>query len=86
MKLSEFKFTLAKSAIAKFPADPRDSAKLLIIDRQTGEIEEKLFSDIIATFQRGDVLVLNETKVFLLGCMGKRKKRMLKLKSYYCAS
>jgi len=79
MKLSEFKFTLAKSAIAKFPADPRDSAKLLIIDRQTGEIEEKLFSDIIATFQRGDVLVLNETKVFPARLYGKKEKTNAKI-------
>lgn len=79
MKLSEFKFTLAKSAIAKFPADPRDSSKLLIIDRQTGEIEEKVFSDIVSYFQRGDVLVLNETKVFPARLYGKKEKTNAKI-------
>ncbi|MEJ5244642.1 MAG: tRNA preQ1(34) S-adenosylmethionine ribosyltransferase-isomerase QueA [Bacteroidota bacterium] len=79
MKLSEFKYTLAKSAIAKFPADPRDSSKLLIIDRNTGEIEEKIFSDITSTFQRGDVLVLNETKVFPARLYGKKEKTNAKI-------
>lgn len=79
MKLSEFKYTLAKGAIAKFPADPRDSAKLMIMDRQYGEIEEKTFSDILSTFHKGDCLVINQTKVFPARLYGKKEKTNAKI-------
>ncbi len=79
MKLSEFKYTLAKSAIAKFPADPRDSARLMILDRQYGEVEEKSFADIVSTFHKGDCLVVNQTKVFPARLYGKKEKTNAKI-------
>ncbi len=79
MKLSEFKYTLAKGAIAKFPADPRDSAKLMVLDRQTGFIDEKLFADITSYFHKGDCLVINQTKVFPARLFGKKEKTNAKI-------
>ena len=79
MKLSEFKYSLLKNLIAKFPADPRDSAQLMIVDRETGEIEDKVFSDMTDLFQKGDCLVLNETKVFPARLYGKKEKTNAKI-------
>lgn len=74
MKLSEFKYTLPKQNIAKFPAEPRDAAKMLMIDKNTGESEDKQFSDILGMFKKGDCLVINETKVFPARLFGKKEK------------
>ena len=64
MKLSSFKYDLPKKSIAKFPADPRDSSKMLVMDRETGQLKDKMFSDILNELSKGDCLVLNDTKVF----------------------
>lgn len=74
MKLSEFKYNITKNAVAKFPAEPRDSAKLMILNKTTGEIQDKIFSDVIDIFQKGDVVVLNETKVFPARLYGTKEK------------
>ena len=46
MKLSDFKYNLPKNLIAKYPASPRDKAKLMVVNRETQEIETKRFSDV----------------------------------------
>ena len=74
MKLSEFKFNLPKNAIAKYPADPRDSSKLLYLDRETGEKKDLKFKDIHKFMQKGDCLVINETKVFPARLYGNKEK------------
>ncbi len=74
MKLSEFRYTVPKSLIAKYPADPRDSAKLMVMDRETGEMDDKVFSDITSFFRKGDCLVLNNTRVFPARLYGKKEK------------
>lgn len=74
MKLSEFKYTLPKQNIAKFPVEPRDSSKLMIINKTTGDTQDKHFSDILSMFKKGDCLVLNETKVFPARLFGKKEK------------
>jgi S-adenosylmethionine:tRNA ribosyltransferase-isomerase len=79
MKLSEFKYSITKNAIAKFPAEPRDSSKLMILNKETGEIQEKVFKDIVEYFQRGDCLVLNETKVFPAKLYGTKEKTNAKI-------
>ncbi|MCC6845091.1 MAG: tRNA preQ1(34) S-adenosylmethionine ribosyltransferase-isomerase QueA [Bacteroidetes bacterium] len=78
MKLSEFRYA-AKTTVAKFPADPRDSAKLMVVNRQTGEVEDKTFTDIIQYFQKGDCLVINDTKVFPARVFGKKEKTNAKI-------
>jgi S-adenosylmethionine:tRNA ribosyltransferase-isomerase len=74
MKLSDFNYTIPKKLIAKYPADPRDSSYMMVLNRQTGEIEDKTFSNIIDYFQKGDCLVINDTKVFPARLFGKKEK------------
>lgn len=74
MKLSAFKYNLPKTAIAKFPVSPRDSAKMMVLDRETNKIEDKKFSDIINYMSKGDVLVVNETKVLQARLFGKKER------------
>ncbi|MBX3042924.1 MAG: tRNA preQ1(34) S-adenosylmethionine ribosyltransferase-isomerase QueA [Candidatus Kapabacteria bacterium] len=79
MKLSEFKYSTAKNSIAKFPAEPRDSAKLMLINKENGDINEMKFNNIIDLFHRGDSLVINETKVFPARLFGKKEKTNAKI-------
>ncbi len=79
MKLSEFRYSTPKTTVAKFPADPRDSAKLMVVNRQTGDLEGKIFADILQYFQKGDCLVINETKVFPARVFGKKEKTNAKI-------
>ncbi|MFM8438482.1 MAG: S-adenosylmethionine:tRNA ribosyltransferase-isomerase, partial [Candidatus Kapaibacterium sp.] len=79
MKLTEIKFSVPKNAVAKFPAEPRDSAKMMILDRKTGEITDKKFKNIVDLFEKGDCLVLNNTRVFPAKLMGKNEKTNAKI-------
>jgi S-adenosylmethionine:tRNA ribosyltransferase-isomerase len=74
MKLSEFKYTLPKNLIAKFPADPRDSSKLMVLNKETGDCDIKNFTDFVNYLQKGDCLVVNDTKVFPARMFGKKEK------------
>ncbi len=79
MKLSEFKYNLPKNAVAKFPVDPRDSANLMVLNKETGETQDMTFKDIVNLFHKGDCLVLNETKVFPARMFGKKEKTNAKI-------
>ncbi len=72
MKLEEFDYHLPKEAIAQMPAEPRDSAKLMVIRRSNGEIEHKIFRDVKDYLEAGDLLILNETKVIKARLLGKK--------------
>lgn len=63
MNKSDFYYDLPERLIAQTPAEPRDSSRLLVYDKETGEIEHKHFYDIIDYLNAGDVLVVNDTKV-----------------------
>ncbi|HDK80946.1 MAG TPA: tRNA preQ1(34) S-adenosylmethionine ribosyltransferase-isomerase QueA, partial [Nitrospirae bacterium] len=63
MKLSEFDYHLPKDLIAQYPADERDTSRLMVISRKTGDIQHKQFRNIIDYLKPGDVLVLNDAKV-----------------------
>lgn len=63
MKTDDFDFYLPNELIAQTPLEKRDNSKLLILDKQTGNIEHKHFNNIIDYLNKGDVLVLNDTKV-----------------------
>ena len=63
MKTDDFDFYLPNELIAQTPLEKRDNSKLLILDKQTGNIEHKYFNNIIDYLNKGDVLVLNDTKV-----------------------
>ena len=74
MKLSNYGFDFNPDLIAKYPAQNRDEARLLVLHRDTGEIEHKLFKDIINYFDEGDAFVLNDTKVFPARLYGNKEK------------
>lgn len=63
MNIEEFDFELPENLIAQTPLQKRDSSKLLVLDKKTGNIEHKHFTDIIDYLNEGDTLVLNDTKV-----------------------
>ena len=63
-KLSMFNFSLPEARIAKKPAAEREEAKLMIVHKKTGEIEHKKVADLESYFEEGDVIALNNTKVF----------------------
>ena len=63
MELSEFNYKLPEELIAQTPIEKRDESRLMILDRNTGKIEHKIFKDIIDYLEPGDCLVRNNTKV-----------------------
>lgn len=74
MKLSQFNFNLPAERIAKEPTRWRDECKLLVLDRKTGNIEHKVFKDVINYFQKGDTFVFNDTKIFPARLYGRKEK------------
>ncbi len=74
MKLSKFKYTLPPELIAKYPTENRDESRLMVLNRATGEIEHKIFKDIIEYFDDGDIIVVNDTKVFPARLYGNKEK------------
>jgi S-adenosylmethionine:tRNA ribosyltransferase-isomerase len=74
MKLSHFNFDLPKELLAEFPAENRDEARLMVIDRKKQTIEHKMFKDVIDYFDEGDVMILNNTKVFPARLYGNKEK------------
>ena len=74
MKLSQFKFKLPDELIAQFPPENRDECKLMVVHRNSGEIEHKVFKDIIQYFDEGDVMVFNDTEVFPARLYGNKEK------------
>ncbi len=63
MKTSDFDYHLPESSIAQTPAEPRDSSRLLVLHRDTGELEHRIFRDVTDYLRAGDLLVLNQTRV-----------------------
>jgi len=82
MKLSAFKYNLPRTAIAKFPLEKRDEAKLLVYDRATKKMEHKKFYDVIDYMSRGDVLVVNQTKVMQARLLGKKERTNAKIEVF----
>jgi S-adenosylmethionine:tRNA ribosyltransferase-isomerase len=74
MKLSDFDYHLPKELIAKYPAQPRDSCRLMVLNRKDKTIEHRIFRDIIDYLKPGDILVLNNTKVIPARLLGKKEK------------
>jgi S-adenosylmethionine:tRNA ribosyltransferase-isomerase len=74
MKLSQFKFNLPESLIAHSPVENRDESRLMVLHRDTGKIEHKIFKDVLDYFNEQDVLILNNTKVFPARLYGNKEK------------
>ncbi|MDO6676313.1 tRNA preQ1(34) S-adenosylmethionine ribosyltransferase-isomerase QueA [Tenacibaculum sp. 1B UA] len=74
MKLSNFSFELPPELLAEYPSEHRDEARLMVLHRDTQKIEHKLFKDLINYFDEGDVMMLNNTKVFPARMFGNKEK------------
>lgn len=74
MKLSQFKFNLPDSLIAHTPSSIRDESRLMVLYRDSGKIEHKIFKDILDYFDDKDVMILNNTKVFPARMYGNKEK------------
>jgi S-adenosylmethionine:tRNA ribosyltransferase-isomerase len=74
MKLSQFKFHLPDELIASHPVPNRDEARLMVVNRKTGEISHHIFKDILEYFNDGDVMVFNNTQVFPALLYGNKEK------------
>ncbi len=82
MKLSAFKFELPLNLVAQYPSENRDEARLMVIHRDTGQIEHKVFKETIDYFDEGDVLVVNDTKVFPARLYGNKEKTGAKIEVF----
>lgn len=74
MKLSQYNYEFTADMLAKYPAENRDDARMLVYDRKTGKIEHKIFKDLISYFKEGDVMIYNDTKVFPARMYGNKEK------------
>ncbi len=82
MKLSDFKYNLPKNAIAKFPVEPRDKAKLMVLNRADQSIVDKKFSDLTDYVKKGDVIVVNKSKVMQARLFGKKERTNAKIEVF----
>lgn len=82
MKLSEFSFDIKEEKIALYPTENRDEAKLMVINRKEKKIEHKLFKDIIHYFNDGDVMIMNNSRVFPARMYGNKEKTGAKIEVF----
>ncbi|WP_420572038.1 tRNA preQ1(34) S-adenosylmethionine ribosyltransferase-isomerase QueA [Kordia sp.] len=73
-KLSHFNFDLPEDLLAEYPSEHRDEARLMVLNREKQTIEHKKFKDLVDYFDEGDVMVLNNTKVFPARLFGNKEK------------
>jgi len=74
MKLSKFKFKLPDELIAQHPAKNRDESRLMVLHRKTGQIEHRVFKDVLEYFNENDLFIFNDTKVFPARLFGNKEK------------
>jgi S-adenosylmethionine:tRNA ribosyltransferase-isomerase len=82
MKLSKFKFELPKELITLSPSDNRDESRLMVLHKKTGEIEHKVFKDLITYFDDKDLFIFNNTKVFPARLHGNKEKTGAKIEVF----
>lgn len=73
MKVSDFNYYLPEELIAQHPLEKRDSSRLMVVDKRTGEVKDKTFDNIIEYLNKGDCLVLNNTRVIPARLIGEKK-------------
>lgn len=81
MRVSDFDYELPERLIAQFPAEPRDTSRLLVVHRADGRLEDRVFSDIGDYLSEGDVLVLNNTRVIRARLFGRRRKTKARIET-----
>lgn len=74
MKLSQYGYEFVPEMLAKYPAENRDEARLMVVNRKTGAIEHRIFKEILDYFEENDLFVLNDTKVFPARLYGNKEK------------
>ncbi len=82
MKLSAFKLELPNNLISLRPAENRDESRLMVVHKDTGEIEHKVFKDVVDYFNEGDVMVGNDTMVFPARLYGRKEKTGAKIEVF----
>ena len=82
MKLSEFNFKLPANRTAVRPTSERDESKLMVLSKDSGKVNHKKFTDVVSYFKEGDVLVLNDTKVFPARLYGQKEKTGAKIEVF----
>jgi S-adenosylmethionine:tRNA ribosyltransferase-isomerase len=82
MKLSQFKFKLPEDKIALHPAKFRDESRLMVVHKKTGEIEHRMFKDILEYFDDKDVFIFNNTKVFPARLYAKKEKTLANIEVF----
>lgn len=82
MKLSAFKYDLPEDLLAKYPSEHRDESRLMVVHKDSGKIEHKIFKDILGYFDEGDTFVFNNSKVFPARMYGKKEKTGAKIEVF----
>lgn len=82
MKLSQFKISVPENLIATHPAKNREDTRLMVVHKSTGKIEHKKFKDIVDYFDEGDVMVVNNTRVFPARMYGNKEKTGAKIEVF----
>ena len=82
MKLSDFNYNLPKGHIAKYPYQKRDDARLMVLNRETKGIEHRQFRDVVDILNKGDILVVNESRVFQARLIGNKEKTQAKIEVF----
>jgi S-adenosylmethionine:tRNA ribosyltransferase-isomerase len=82
MKLSQFKYKLPEELIALYPAKNRDESRLMVLHKNSGKIEHRVFKDIVEYFNEKDIIVFNNTKVFPARLYGNKEKTGAKIEVF----
>jgi S-adenosylmethionine:tRNA ribosyltransferase-isomerase len=81
-KLSNFNFDLPEKLIAQYPSKERDQSRLMVLHKDTGKIEHKVFKDVLDYFDDGDAMIFNNTKVFPARLYGNKEKTGAKIEVF----
>lgn len=79
LNVSEFDFYLPEILIAQHPVEPRDASRLMVLNRDSGRIEHHTFRDLVSLLKKGDVLVLNNTRVIPARLIGEKEETEVKI-------
>lgn len=82
MKLSHFNFELPEELISEYPSENRDDARLMVVHRDSGKIEHRKFTDLMEYVDEGDVMIMNNTKVFPARMYGNKEKTGAKIEVF----
>ncbi len=82
MKLSQFRYKEPSELIAQYPTPNRDEARLMVVHRKNGKIEHKIFKDLVKYFDDGDVMIINNTRVFPARMYGNKEKTGAKIEVF----